>query len=58
MRITETQLRELIHESIREVILEMSPTLLSQDVVIKQFNDKHGKRRYDYSKVKYKNDRT
>lgn len=39
-------------------MLEMSPSLLSQDVVIKQFNDKHGQGRYDYSKVKYIKDNT
>ena len=54
MRITETQLRELIHESIREVILEMSPRKMKElQEFITQARAIHGDK-YDYSKVVYK----
>ena len=58
MKITEDRLREIIQESINKVILEMSPARLSQMNVIRQFQEKHGINRYDYSKVKYVNDKT
>ena len=56
--ISENRIRQIIKESIKSVLLEMSPNLLSQEEVIRHFNNKHGEGRYDYSKVKYVNDRT
>ena len=53
MRITETQLRELIHESIREVILEMSLRRMKElQEFIRQARAIHGNK-YDYSNVNY-----
>ena len=56
--VSENRLDQIIQESINNVILEMSPALLQQAVVIQQFEEKHGKGRYDYSKVRYVNDKT
>lgn len=58
MKITEGRLKEIIQESINKVILEMSPARLSRMNVIRHFQEKHGINRYDYSKVKYVNDKT
>lgn len=58
INIDEKYLNRIIQESINGLLLEMSPALLTQEKVIQQFITMHGENRYDYSKVKYVNDRT
>lgn len=50
MNITEERLREIVQESINQVILEMSPAMSNKEEFLQKAHAKHGEL-YDYSQV-------